>query len=97
MNAPGTFSDLKKVVREGERIYAEKYKEKYEAAFSDQFAAIEINSGKAFVAQYPEDAIEKARTQIKGGVVHLVRIGSPSAYQVSFFLASEDAELARVL
>ena len=97
MTAPGTFSDLKRVVAEGERIYAENYKQKYEASFADQFAAIDINSGKAFVARYPEDAIEKARAQYRNAVVHLVRIGSPSAYQVSFFFASEDADLARAI
>lgn len=97
MSTPGTFSELKKVVMEGERIYAEKYKQKYEQSFTDQFAAIDVKSGKAFVALYPEDAIEKARTHHKNAVVHLVRIGAPSAYQVSFMLESEDADLARVL
>lgn len=97
MTAGGLISDLRQVVTDGERIYAQRYKSKYEQRFPDQFAAIDVQSGRAFVAEFPENAIEQARSTLKNPVLHLVRIGSPSAYQVSFFLASDDADLARVL
>lgn len=96
MTAPGTVSDLKDTVLAGEKIYAEKYKSEYEAKYSDQFAAIDVTTGAAFVGAYPEEALERATEMLKGAVLHLVRIGSPSAFQVSYF-SSPDGDLGRLV
>jgi hypothetical protein len=88
----GAFSSPREVALEGERIYAEKFKAQYEPAYSGQFAAIDVVSGEVFVGKFPEEAIEKARAVVPNGLLHLIRIGSPGAFQVSFF-ARNDARL----
>lgn len=93
MTAAAFVSDLRNVVLEGERIYAQKYKDSYETRFPDHFDAIDVHSGRAFVAAYAETAVQQAREQLVQPMLHLVRIGSPSAYQVSFFLGDDDADL----
>lgn len=95
MSAFAELDDPRTLAITGERIYAERYKEEFEGNYPGQFAAIDIGTSRAFVAEYPEDAIEKARAAIGDGLLHLVRIGSASAYRMSFFFASEDAGVAR--
>lgn len=95
MNTHVTASQLRDVVQRGERIYAEKYQQQYESQYPDHYIVIEVNSGAAFLAQYPEDAIAKAQGAVQNGALHLIRIGAPSAYQLSYF--SDDADLAWVL
>ena len=91
------IDDPRTVAEDGERIYDERYRDAYEAQYAGQFAAIDVKSGRAVVSEYPEVAIEQARTSMPGCVLHLVRIGSPSAYRMSFFFASEDAGLVRAI
>ena len=90
MIGSGAFSNPLEIAKEGERIYAEKYREEYEAKFSGQFAVIEVKSGEIFPGRFPEDAIDKARLKFPDGMLHLIRIGSPSAYQVSFLSSSHE-------
>ncbi|MGF6349527.1 hypothetical protein [Variovorax sp. W2I14] len=97
MSALAELDDPRAIALLGEQIYAEKYKQRFEAEHPAQFAAIDIHSQQAFVAEYPEEAIEQARASIPECVVHLVRIGSASAYRMSFFFASDDAGAARIL
>jgi len=92
-----TFSsDPRDIVLAAERIYAAKFQKDFEARYPDQFAVVDVDSASAVVAQYPEDAIEKAHQAFDHGALHLIRIGSASAFSMSF-LAPRDAGLARVL
>lgn len=91
-----TPTDPRDVVIAAERIYASKYQAEFETKYPDQFAVVDIESAQAVVAKYPEDAIQKARKAFSHGILHLIRIGSPSAFHMSF-LAPRDAGLARVL
>lgn len=84
----GVMVDPEAVAAAGERIYAERYKDDFEEQFTDQFVAIDVGSGQAFVAPFAEDAIEKAMNVVDGGSLHLVRVGAESAYEMSFFLAA---------
>jgi len=67
----------------GERIYAEKYKQDYEAKYRGQFAAIDVISEKAFVAEFADDVLQKARKAEPAGVFHLIKIGFSGAFRVS--------------
>lgn len=92
-----SFSSPTAIAAEGERIYQECFKRDYEARFADQFAAIDVRSGKAYVAPYAEDAIDKALASCSAALLHLVQVGAPSAYSMAFFMSGEDADLARPL
>ena len=97
MTADTTLDDPRSVVIEGERIYDQRYRLDFERRFSNQFAAIDVRSGRAFVGAFPEDAMRAALAANGACVLHLVRIGSPSAYRMSFFLGSTGADLARAI
>lgn len=90
MLGPEAFSNPRDVAKEGERIYAEKYKAEFEKQFSGQFAAIDVISQEAFRAEFPEDAIRRAQDANKGGHLHLIRIGSSSAFQVGSMSGSNE-------
>lgn len=95
MTAVTTLDDPGAVALEGERIYELRYRSDFECRFPDQFAAIDVQSGQAFVGPFPEDAMRHAISSGGERVLHLIRIGSPSAYRMSFFLGSASADLAR--
>ena len=68
----------------GEKIYAERYKEKYEKLYSGQFAAIDVESGVAHIGVAPEDAVQQARRHNPRAILHIIRIGAPGAFRVSY-------------
>lgn len=71
------------IAEKGESIYNAKYKTEYEKRYFGQYIAIDIETGKAFVATRPEAAIEQAQQAIKGGLFHVIRIGHIGVYHVS--------------
>lgn len=73
-----------KIAEAGERIYAHRYKADLESTSRGSYVAIDVLSGRAYVAQFPEQALEKARTEAAHGVFHLIRIGAPGAFKISF-------------
>jgi len=79
-------SSPEKIARAGEKIYAERHQAKLERECPGQFAAIDVVSGEAYVARFPEDAVDQARAAAPTGVFHLVKIGSSGAYHVSHLL-----------
>lgn len=83
-----SLGDPETIASIGEQIYAEKYKNDFEEKFADQFVAIDITTGNAFIAPFAEDAIEKALAIANDGVLHLLRVGATSAYEMSFFHAA---------
>jgi hypothetical protein len=67
----------------GTDIYRRKYREDFEAKSRGQFAVIDIKSERAFVADFPEEALRQARIEIPEGTFYLLRIGSPGAFKAS--------------
>jgi hypothetical protein len=90
-------SDLEQNVIEGERIYANVYQRSFESKYQGQFAAVDVKSGAAYVAQYPEQAIEKAMNSHSDASLHLVCIGSPSAFNAGLMMSCADDDLARIV
>ena len=82
-----TLDNPAAVAEAGERIYAEQFRQAYEHDFAGQFAAIDVRSQRAVVGTYAEDAIEQALSRFDAPLLHLVRIGSESAFGVSFLEA----------
>ncbi len=72
------------IVTQGQKIYDEKYRVKFEKQHPGQFVAIEIQSKEAFVGETPERAYELVQKKHPMGVFHLIKIGSPGAYKVSY-------------
>ena len=79
-----SFTKPQEIAEAGERIYNERFKKDYEAQYSGQFAAIDVVSAKAFVGEFPEQALEKAKREAPNGLLHLIKIGSVGAFRVSY-------------
>jgi hypothetical protein len=69
---------------EGERLYSKRYKKQYEREYHGQFVAIDVRSGKAYVAPFPEQVLEVAQEKCPGGMFYLIRVGAPQAFRVSY-------------
>lgn len=81
---PQLLDTPEKIAQAGERFYAERHKAKLEASHNGQFVAINVLTGDAYVGQFSEMALEAARKAAPNGVFHLIRIGSPGAFRVSY-------------
>lgn len=73
-----------RIAEAGEKLYNERHRKELEATSRNKFAAIDVLTGQAYVADFPEQALEKARKEAPAGVFHLIRIGAPGAFKVSF-------------
>lgn len=71
------------IASKGEEIYRTRYQKEYEDRYPGQFAAIDIDSGQAFVDHSPEQAVQKANDLTNGGFLHLIKIGSLTVYHLS--------------
>lgn len=76
------------VVRRGEEIYAQTYKEDYEARYQGKFVAIDVMSGKAYVADFADDVLQEARKAAPAGIFHLIKVGFSGAFRVSSSFAT---------
>ncbi len=85
-----TFDTPDKIAAEGERIYDEKYRAKYEAEVLGHYIVIDVLTGIGYVEQFPEQALEAARNAAPTGIFHLIRIGAPGAFKVSFGAVRHD-------
>ena len=78
------FDTPDKIAEEGQRLYDERHRARLEAEHMGQFVAIDVMTGSAYAARFPEQAIEEARKQAPNGVFHLIRVGAPGTFKVSF-------------
>ena len=77
-------SNPKEIAETGEKIYNEKYRAQYEAEHLGKFVAINIRSGHATLAETSEEALQMAKAADPSGLFHLIRVGSPGAFRVSY-------------
>ena len=80
---PDVRLNARDITASGSAIYDRRYRSDYEAKWRGQFAAIDVNTEKAFVADFPDEAFAQARSALPGGLFYLVRIGFPGAYKTS--------------
>lgn len=78
------LTNPKDIVERGEEIYQKKYKQDYEARLIGKFVAIEVYSEQAFEGDSPKQVLDKAVKAIPNGVFHLIKVGSPGAFRVSY-------------
>jgi hypothetical protein len=79
-----------KIADAGEAIYEERYKRRLEPDRRGHFIAVDVTSGEGYVADYPEQALQDARKAAPYGIFHLIRIGAPGTFRVSFGLNRHD-------
>src|SRR5579864_5682696 len=65
------FANPAEIASAGQKIYDEKYRAEYEAKHPGKFVAIDVNSGKAFVAETPTSAVKAAQHTSKHALIHL--------------------------
>ncbi len=53
-------------------------------AHAGHFMVVDVKSGQHYIAEFSEDAFQLARKDAPHGIFHLIRIGAPSAFKVSF-------------
>jgi hypothetical protein len=78
-----TGGSSKEITERGSAIYDRLYRAEFESKWRGRYAAIDINSEKAIVEDFPEMALARARSVFPHGVIFLVRIGSPGAFKIS--------------
>ncbi len=78
------FTDPVKLAEAAEAIYNVRYRESLAASHPGQFVVIDMNDEEAYVGEFPEEALKKAKEKAPDGVFHLIRIGAPGAFKVSY-------------
>ncbi|MGA2017219.1 MAG: hypothetical protein ABSH26_09690 [Opitutaceae bacterium] len=83
-----TYSNPKAVAEAGEKIYSEKFKAEYEKSHLGEFVVINVLTGTASLGKTAEEAIGAASALDPAGIFHMMRVGFPSAFQVSYLTAN---------
>ena len=78
------FLNPKAIAETGEKIYREKYQKDFEAKHLGKFVAVDVGTEDTYLGETSEEALSAARHASPKGVFHLVRVGAPGAFRVSF-------------
>jgi len=81
------------IAKAGQEIYEKRYKAAYEREHGGKFVAIDVATEAAYLAETPEAALHAAKGASPSGVFHLIRIGSPGAFRVSYTSNGRDSWL----
>ncbi len=87
-----SLANPKAVAEAGERIYQEKYQKQFEAEAENvgKFLAVDVVTEEAYIGDSPELALQVAQEKAPRGVFHLMKIGFPGAFRVSYSNAAPD-------
>jgi hypothetical protein len=77
------YSSASEITAKGSDIYDRRYRTEFERLHNGEFAAIDIESEAAYLADLPENALAKARAAAPDGLFYLVRVGSSGAFKSS--------------
>ena len=78
------LKDPGNIAATAEKIYDEHYRESFEVKHPGEFAVIDARDGKAYHGEFAEQVLQEARKLSPNGVFHLIRIGAPGAFRVSY-------------
>ena len=79
-----SLSTPKAIAERGEQIYKEKYQVGYEREHLRRFVAIDVATEKAYIGNTPEAALDLAKNESPMGLFHLIQIGFPAAFRLSY-------------
>jgi hypothetical protein len=82
----------KLLAEKGENIYKQKYQQEYERLYPGKFAAIDVETQKAYIADSPEAAVESLQKENPLAFFHLVKIGSNGVFKVGYSLHSHERD-----
>ena len=88
-----TLLDPQAVAEKGEQLYRDKFKGTYEPANNGWFLAIDVASERAYLGKTADEAYLTARKAAPAGIFHLIKIGSPGAFRISY---STNGDLTRL-
>lgn len=71
------------LIQKGQKYYEEELKTKLEKKYLGKFVAIEVGSGKYFIGDTLEEALEKAKKKFPDKIFHSIKIGSPGIFTSS--------------
>ena len=74
----------KAIAKLGEDIYKQRYQAQYEASHAGMFAAINIRTEEATLADAPDEALLAARAADPQGMFHLIRVGFAGAFRIRY-------------
>jgi hypothetical protein len=77
------YRSASEITAKGSDIYDRRYRVEFERLHDGEFAAIDIESEAAYLADLPENALARARAAAPDGLFYLVRVGSPGAFKSS--------------
>jgi len=72
------------VAERGDKIYNDKYRAAYEQQHRGKFVVIDVLTEKAYINDTPEGALDQAKADAPGGLFHLIQVGFPGAFRVSY-------------
>lgn len=72
------------IAQKGEQIYQEKLKDKLETQHKGEYVAINVENEDYFLAESPDEALNKAKEKYPNAIFHLIRIGYSGVYKVSW-------------
>lgn len=72
------------IAEKGETLYREKFQTEYEQKYPGKYLAIDVNTGKPYVADTPEQAVENLLKESPSAYYHVVRVGSSGVYRVGY-------------
>ena len=72
------------VAERGERIYQDRYRAEYEAKHRGKFVVIDVLTENAYLGDSPEAAYEAARNVAPKDIFHILKVGEPGAFRVSY-------------
>ena len=85
--------DPRQIAERGTEIYQRRYRSDYESKWRGRFVAIDVNTEQAYVADFSEEALAKARAAAPHGVFFLIRIGFLGAFKISTLSHAADRGL----
>lgn len=78
------YSTPQQVAESGHEIYSRLYQAEYEANRLGQFVIIDVTTERAYPSEDFHDALREARADNPTGIFHLMKVGAPGAYRVSY-------------
>ena len=87
-----SLANPKALAEAGEKLYREKFQKQLEAEVENigKFLAIDVVAEEAYIGDSPEQALNAARQKAPTAVFHLMKIGFPGAFRVSYSNATPD-------